>query len=277
MQSKRRIQFPESIYVACIPIFAYLMAFSFECGFLSVFNIPYDFISINLYVIVFASTTIFFTLIIPINALAFIPIKDKKNRDISLLFLNLIPYFLFLVLIILYGSNWQNYGFTGLFIVLLLLMRLMVWFMSKSDNDTNENDISKTSRITLSMKYISNKIPMVFLIIILTVLVSFEVGRAEAIYKNKYLISDSSLDRLIIRIYNDKIISVPYERETNSILPYFYIKTFSNTHQKMQLFEIDNPKILKIPSIYEYVFPSAPKTPPKRVIKEGADTLQTIY
>ena len=224
----------EGIIIATSPIVAYLFTYEYEAGFCNVFGIPVQFISIDLattFFVILGLYTLFFNMLLFGNLIFMF--LDKSHPIYRRLTITLVFFLLFfLAPIYLYGIHmWREwiwfaciFGFLALllFVFPLLTQRHKGSFIDKlqAQAEVDRQPVTILDYLFLSLGL---KVTLIISSLLIGLLLSGLMGRASAIKQNEFLVTSSSPELVVLRIYKDKLICAPFERTTKKIQKSFII------------------------------------------------------
>lgn len=230
----------EGIIIAVIPILAYLVTFSYEVGYAGFFLIPQNLITLNIinfFAVCGVLLSLFVILLWPI--LIYIDLVKKETNVITLRFVKLFPFYLWLVVNeLLYGFTlWREWILSLIIAIILSIIEFGAPLLSQrhkgSYNEKLKADLEadlKTETIfDRLLQFLGWKIYLFTLIFIFMLLISYNVGRAEALKKVNFLVVDTSPEVAVLRIYGDYLICVPFDRGSREVQRSFVILNMSES------------------------------------------------
>jgi hypothetical protein len=218
----------EAAIITTVSVIAYSIAFLYEAGYFSVYNIPLHLIQVQLdtvLIVLLTLSSVFLTLFFLIN---FITTIWPESWVIQIKLLRICLILIFpLWRLLLYGwesKDWLLY-FIPLFIIILLefILPLITYRKKKSLKEKFEADEiaeSKPRSKTIFGRMQSFLGPIGYatiLIFFLLCKMSYDAGIAKAHTQKKYYFLNDSTDTLVIRVYKDMIIGVKYNNVKKNI------------------------------------------------------------
>ena len=224
----------ERIILALSSAGAYLFSFYYEKGYASVFKIPTSLISITLTsVLIFGAILIGIILaVLPyLNFLLFLTI-GKTHPAIQRAVIPVILFFMFLVIqIYVFGfSNWKNWSFLLVILVVLLVLQFVFPLITQRGKtyveklEAQENSDRQTvDTYALMQNKFGNESLLVILLFLFGMFTASSAGTAEAIKQEDFLVTNTTPELVVLRIYGDNLIGVPFEQTTGEIAQNFSI------------------------------------------------------
>lgn len=222
----RRIS--EGILLALSSAGAYLFAFYYEKGYASVFNIPVSFIDVSLTSILTLSAVIIglILLILPfINMFSFFtvgrtnPVLQRAIAPVVLLFIFLFVQIYFFGIAGLKDS-YLALIFLGILIFLSLIFPLAVQsgktYINKleAQEKTEQQFVDVFSLIRIKF---GKEALLVVVVFFLGMYLSSSAGKSEAIKQEEFLVTNTTPELVVLRIYGDNLVCVPFDRSTGEI------------------------------------------------------------
>lgn len=239
----------KSIILAIFPILGYFLMYLYEIGYLKVFNIPVEFINMNMSTFINIIPQIYIKILIIImiwiiiSSMIYIedledPIKFKAYT------IGCIIACFFIISIFSYNVK-SKMIVTLIVLIILCLVYFLPPIINKpkikgyrnkfiaQKDESDEKDIK-----TLIYYHVNNvgykNIKTIFLFVFLSTII-FQAGTAEAMLKTNYYKLN---DNVVIRIYNDVIICCEYDSKSKKI--------DDSSFKVLQKDNIDNLKFEKI-------------------------------
>lgn len=251
----------EGIILALSSAGAYLFAFYYEKGYASVFKIPTSLISINL-----TSVLIFGAIFIGV-ILAVLPYANfllsitvgRTHPAIQRAIIPVILVFIFLAIqIYLFGfSNWQNWIVVLVIFVILLFLQFVFPLLTQRGKtyaeklEAQENtDRQVVDTYALIQRRFGNESLLIILFFLGGMFTSLSAGMAEAIRQEEFLVTNTTPELVVLRIYGDNLICVPFDRKTGEIEQSFsVIKNTGETGLVLRLEKLGQLHLVKAPII----------------------------
>ncbi len=247
----------DGFIIAACPVIAYLYAFTYEAGFASFFNIPLEFIKItvNNIILFFGGLSIICLLIyLPLEVISmWIPQESPIFRRL----VRYIPLFCFFIsTAYLYGfKNYYTYiGWLPIFLF-LVFRDFVAPLITQKDKKTyfeklsafefqDKEDFNKNPpRILYSIfNWFKNK-NSINLVLLLFFLIgySYQKGVADASKQEKFLVCRNLSPVIVLRIYGDNLVCVPYDEKTKSVKSVFSIFKITSDNQNSLSYEKVGP------------------------------------
>lgn len=231
---KKKTFITEGIVLATVPLIAYITSYEYESGFLGYFDIPKYFIKIDFLNVLIISAPILIFLIL---CFALIDIIYRLFSDRGLITKKVIlctPLFLmFLLSFFIYGiNNWKEWKYYLALFLLIILFEFGPSFKIRLKFKSFEEEEKARKRSSGLFGIIGNKLgPLGFLIFYCLFFIFFianNIGRSQAIRQTKYLIINSNTQTVVLRIYDDILITSDIvDSKTKTINNNFSIKKIS--------------------------------------------------
>jgi hypothetical protein len=237
----------ENIAIAAVPLAAYLLIFAVESGYLSVFQLPYQFISFDLAEIFVASSALLgvaFAVIFILNTLAdfFIskrtpPIIVHKIRIYTPLFL------LFLSGLVLFRTMWREWWGLGVGFAIVLLLDLGTPLITQRKNKNYLTKIARAeefqTRIEQRQQSLVNKLihitgkdgARIIFYFSLILFIAYQTGRSIAIQKSDFFIVNTNPEQVVLYLTKDQAIAASFDRILKEIEPGFVVIDFSQNSE----------------------------------------------
>jgi hypothetical protein len=229
---KSSARLPDTLLVAAAAPIAYLFAFVFEAGYAHVFSIPVELIFITLTSIFVAGGSL---LIIGLFVLMLADLVSKLlpntpsplRRAIALLTpmaLATLAY-CFFALDTPLASSLRGLALGWLIILLLQF----VWpLLTQRDKPTYAEKLAAQARLetTGMLDSAARRFPAAYLLLYflgLALYVTFHAGQSSAYRQREFLISQTTPQRVVLRVYGNRVISAPFDAATHLVLPQFTI------------------------------------------------------
>jgi hypothetical protein len=220
----------EGLIVAAISAIAYLFAFAYEAGFAEVFNIPLSFITIrltNVFVIA-GSLSLVGQLVLNIGNLIFV-VSSTFSGLISQRMKFLMLFFLWSValIIITVGTRLQ----TGVIRVLVigwaigLLFQFIFPLLTQRDINGYREKLAAQDKLDAHTQDLLGLLAQrlgvgpynLMLSLLMALVVVYYAGQSAAMRQDRYLVTSTSPQMVVLRVYGDNIICAPIDRNSGSI------------------------------------------------------------
>jgi hypothetical protein len=229
-----RTNLSEGILIAIASSGAYLLAFYYEKGFSSFFEIPVNFVSVS-----FVNIFIFGTFLIGFLVLFFLPanivtlVLFRLPPELSR---SVFPVLLCLVFIAVhlytFGlSNWTPLVI-GVAVALFFLLFELVWplimhrdrsrYIEKLEAQ-RELDKKEVNLVDLIQRLYGIGPIITILALLLGINFSESVGKAQAMKQTDFLVTNTSLEMVVLQIYGENMICAPFNRDTKEVQTRFTI------------------------------------------------------
>lgn len=220
----------EGIVIAAIPSFGYFIAFLYELGFCNVFNIPIQFISLNLTVIfiaVGALIVLLTGLFLIVNWIYLIiaPYYKKDNPIWNTLLISFPVLILLLGYILLYWSLWKEWLFAFIVFLFFIFLDFVFPLITQRKKGTyieklkaqEEFDSEEKDLFTLIRQRFGRTALLIIIGFFYISLFAYSTGQATALRQHEFLITNTIPTKIVLRVYNEKMILVPFDEETKEI------------------------------------------------------------
>lgn len=218
----------EGMIIALSSVVAYLLAFYYEKGYASVFKIPTSLISINLTsVLIFGAVLInIIIFVLPYANLLLMLTVHRVNpviqRAINLI---IILFLIVMVQIYFFGfSNWKNWSYLLVILVVSLFFQFVFPLISQSGKTyvekleaQEETERQFTDSNVLVQNKFGNNTLWIIVFVFAGIYIALSAGMAEAIKQEEFLVTNTTPELVVLRIYGDNIIGVPFNRITGDV------------------------------------------------------------
>lgn len=279
-----RFTFSEGLLIALAPAYAYLLTFQYEKGFTSYFSIPEQFIDVSLGNVLFLSgVALMFVVIyfLIVNGLVtLIPTSVGSHPLIKrhVITLGIGSTFLFIPAY-LYDTRalWMlalSYSVLGIlvyFVSPLILFRKEAGYMNKLEAARVRMDRGNgsTTLIGWSASEVNPRLIILGLVLVYFVGISHEAGRMKAAKQKEFLTASSSADELVLlRLYSDKLIFAPFDRNTRQVQKRFVILRVEDLKTPLTMDEVGPLTSVK-PVGHEPAKPEMPQPVPSPSVSEN--------
>ncbi|MEK7575169.1 MAG: hypothetical protein AAB511_02985 [Patescibacteria group bacterium] len=251
-----RSHLSDTIIVTFLTAFSYFVAFLYHLGYLSVFNVPIQFVTVTLtdiFIAVLAVLGTFFSLANIINV--FMPLIPFEKKDHPVFIASAsISIWLFIAMIIIYLFHdflslayWL--GIFGVICFFGAIEFLLPMFNRKGktyiENMTSQQQLSTKSTTVIGLLLPSESInfKLLFFVVFATFL-AFTCGISNALRQKQFLVfknpTSISIDMAVVGVFDGKILAVSFEPDTKKL-----------THQ-LQIFDTST---LNLPFVNKSVGP----------------------
>ncbi|RJP50866.1 MAG: hypothetical protein C4557_08850 [Anaerolineaceae bacterium] len=260
----------EGIILALSSAGAYLFAFFYERGFASIFKIPTSLITIDLTtVLIFGVIFIGVILLISpfINLLLSLTV-GKIHPSIQKAAIPIIFIFIVLLIqIILFGfSNWKNWFFLLVYFVAFSFLQFVFPLITQRGKKyadkleaQNNADMQHVDIPALMQRKFGNDSLLIVLVFIFGMVTALSAGAAEATKQEEFLVTNTTPELVVLRIYGDNLICVPFNRATGEIEQSFSI--IKNTGETGLVLRLEKLGQLHLPTALPTVIATATPLP----------------
>lgn len=227
-----------SVLVAVITVSAYLLVYCFELGYTKYFNIPSFLIEISLINIFITGGSLLFVyfLIFEIYNIFLMLIPTISNYVCRRILLANVP--LLLILLGSFISYGKLYREQIILILLILFVNIFIYgfplitqrkikgYAKKLKAQDELEDKIDMENPTLSNKIIKllpkEMIYFIFVLYVLT-MIAYDNGKANAIKQSEFLVIKSNPEMVVLKKYNDSLITAKFNREDKTLSTKFNI------------------------------------------------------
>jgi hypothetical protein len=246
----------EGIILALASASAYLFAYLYEIGYAIIFKIPESLISVSpTAILTFGAILIsIFLLFVPIANLFLMIVFARAHPALQRAIIPVILLFTFLIIeIFLFGpSNWLYWiGFLILFVYILYLQLIFPLITQRSKTYTSklEGQEKTEQQFADSFVILRNRFGKDSVIIVMVFMIGLSIsvsaGMGEAIQQKNFLVTNTTPELVILRIYGDNLICVPFDKNTGEYEPSFSI--IKNTGETGLILRLENLGQLHLP------------------------------
>jgi len=264
------VSLSDTLFLAAIPIVAYLIVYFYELGYFSIFDIPIEFASFDLARIFLAILylLVFIFFIYWINDILQGIINSQPEPIKRRLQSNVLSFILILVYLFFTVHDWKIW--LEILLGFLLLISLQFWIplftqrdkkgyiakLSAVDeiNDQNKNKREKTPSIIDRLSVLIGPRILLFIIILAgTLYVSYLIGRTNAVTQSNFFVLNTSPERAVLWTFNDHIIASTFDRNSKQLNPGFIIldlgKDSNLEYRAEQIGPLTMKSLASIPSV----------------------------
>jgi hypothetical protein len=230
-----KFRLPEGLIIAALSAIAYLLVYVYESSYAEVFGIPSEFITFNLtrvFIVIFALLSVVGAVLWIANALVMLlpttpnPIA-KRLRRIS-------PAILFVVgLVYIYRHDWNlalMAAASGLampilfeFAFPLVTQRGKGSYLEKLEADQQQRERRRRkgeeveTLLDKGAQILGWEVILILIYLWFGLLLTYGAGRSAARNQRKFLITNTSPEMVVLRIYGDKMVCAPLSRSTGEV------------------------------------------------------------
>lgn len=224
----------QGIIVALSPVIGYGLAFLYELGFCLVFEIPREFITLNLTAVFIAAGSLvviifIFYWLIDIF-LRLVPQRDSLLfRELGLfLAISLLP----VGLLILWWGLWERLiVVAGVFFFFVFLEFIMPLFTQRSKGSylqkleaQRKYEIAGPKGVVEHLAdFLGRRAFLTFLAIIILLFLAGLAGESKAVKQDKFFVPSTYPDSVVLRIYGENIICAPLDAKEKEIQKNFFV------------------------------------------------------
>lgn len=250
----------ETILLAIIPFFAYLFSFVYQAGYLKAFELPLQFVSVNIvdvFNIGIKVLGVFAVVLGLINLFSALLPKDKMPFSLIRRLSQLAPLLLFTFpTLFLFewggGSNLVAFflivGIVIMFLPPLVTKKYKGTYLQKMEMLDGEIKVNSNpwegSLLVRTVDFIGYKAFIVIVIFLLSINLTYNAGKAAAFNQEIYQVVNTSPETVVLFMTNDKIISAPFNKNTKIVEPDFFVINLSSAVDlKLRLVNIGRLKL----------------------------------
>ena len=229
----------EGLVVASCGVGIYLLAFAYELGQMSFWNMPLEYFSMNMSTLLIIGSA-FLVIFIPILFLwlSFINSRSGKKLARIRLFWVIACLASSFVSIFLFRTQWNPFLWGAYVLVLFLIIVVLTLFknpipLKKQNNEGNVKDTNDLSNISV-----------IFLVFCIIGLAFFFLGHERGRNQIEFLVPTDTTDVVVLRHYGDNLICAPFDRNTKLVERKFIIRNDANDNIEMA-WEIIGPLRMK--------------------------------
>ena len=209
----------DSLIIAFLTLWGYVAAYRYEVGYLKYFQIPAEFIEINISnllstaVIVLGFLTSGFLIINGLSSTGIFEIDELRKSPIKR---QVLKYLLFLLMILFFLAIYPNHQKISLIILGLYSLWEIVWFTCVYNRGSFKDriELEEKHESPVRNRMISNRLSLMILglFIALSFLSVMEsIGQSSAKNQKIFLRLNDRQSLVVIRVYPDKIIAKPFD------------------------------------------------------------------
>lgn len=214
-----------SLFIGALTLSGYLVAFFYEYGYISYFGIPPYLIELSISNILIAISALFFSIFLLITVIDILAQFDlfDGNTAISRARREYLVHVIFACFFIF------NYGFELKYLILFIIIYLFfiffiyffpVIFKKKSSDLEKKYQVQENLESEIIQKGFYYKILQlvgvqtyrIIVFCVVCVVASYVIGQGEAVRQYEYMVLDTN--KVLIRVYNDNIIMVTFNRDS---------------------------------------------------------------
>lgn len=245
--TKTSSRLPEALIVAAAPPVAYLFSFAFEAGYAHVFGIPMELVSITLTSLFLAAGSF---LLIGLFLLVLADLASMLLPDplgpVGRAIVVLGPMALATLAYCFYALGTplapSLRGIAVGWLVILLLQ--FAWpLLTQRDKASYAEKLASQAKLegTGILGRAARRFPAPYLLVYslgLALYITYYAGQSSAYRQQDFLVSQTTPQRVILRVYGDRVISAPFDPVAHFVIPQFTI---------MRLDEPTVPELVLLP------------------------------
>lgn len=227
-RKNKTLNLPDGIIIAAVPAFAYISAFLYELAYAQYFRFPVELISIELTQVLFL-VALFFGFAITIFSVfrvlwLFVPRPEDSDRISQQLQSRILSYLIVSVIAIIFFSVLR----TSLISVLIsMIVFAIIWFgsplllrkkgasyteMLQAQNEA-ETVYDERSMEGCIKRLIGPWIFYLLLLLLFLMAMAYFTGLGQARSQTEFFTINTTPELVVLRIYNDRIISSEFDRD----------------------------------------------------------------
>jgi hypothetical protein len=255
-EKKTKPWLPDGLIIASIPIIAYTVIFIFESGYTSAFEIPQEFIASDLtaalivsgFLLTTALASYFFSnIIFMITSAVPEPIARRLRRLFP-------PLLISFVLSLMYGTlwGWKSWAFVGCSLAIVIIVEFLTpaitqrgkgsYFEKLEARDQQRKKLLMKEPETITdvlKKRLGVDIGLFLFLLLVGGFLIHNAGRSKALTQRTFLVTNTSPEMVVLRIYGDKMVCAPFDRTTREVDQSFVIlKIAEDSHLMLHREEI---------------------------------------
>jgi hypothetical protein len=219
---------PEALFVALLTGGAYWLAFVYEAGYLSSFDLPPHLVEVSLQTTLIVALALSGAIWVVFSVINIFLMSWPKHPAIQQKVFRIMLMLLFPIWHLLnYGFRTQDWVYYGIFLVFIVILEL-VWplLVFRKKGSLRERFIAdEIAEASPQERTIFGRIFDAFgpgaygllLLFVIGSLLAHTAGRAKAETQKEYFVFADAPDVAVVRIYHDTIIAVPFDRRTRTI------------------------------------------------------------
>lgn len=246
----------DPIFLGFISVYSYLVVFIYESAYNRFFNIPNQFISLNLssFFIVFSSILFLLVSIFLIANLFVIILPNKLNPIRYCLIRLFYPFILVISFLKFYGPS-VSFLILFLFFLYLVFEEFILPLFTQRDKKSyteklNNQELLENKIIALPDYFYfylgKSNYRIVFTMLFFLLLINM-AGNSKAMKKENFLTTSTVPELVILRIYGDNLICAEFNKKAKTVKNNFIIKSIkANSNLTLKLEKIGPLKVEKI-------------------------------
>lgn len=244
----------EGFIIGAISLLGYLCAYLYEYSYLDYFKIPKEFVSLNLtniFIAVLSITGLVVTLLVLLNVFSTAGLLEAHTELKRRVRFSLILFVYLFYQINVYKSQWKEWLVTASFLIMFVLFDfawpVLVYRKEKTmENKIKADDLAeeRTGQRTIYSKivgFIYKKFGLLLLQLLafaaIILFLAFDVGKMSAFQQKTFsTITINGESFAIIRIYGERLLAKPVDKETKRLANKLFIfRTDDLSKQKIFL------------------------------------------
>jgi hypothetical protein len=216
----------EGVLLAVASASAYLFAFNFEQGFASAFNIPNVFINVALTSILimaakFITVVLLFQPYVNMAILALNSLSPSRRMIVG-------PFAAVgtLIFLFIYLMGWENWKYWLIIPVAIVIFIGLIFALAFQHGDGSyseklvrqlEAEADRIDTWALVRQRFGANVTIIIITLVMVYLLSFFAGWGEGLKQEEFLVTNTSPEMVVLRIYGENIICAPFDRSTKEI------------------------------------------------------------
>lgn len=224
----------QGIIIAASPAIGYGLAFLYEVGFCGVFKIPKEFITLNLTQVFIAAGSligIIFLLYWFVELFLMLMPDRKSPLHRELVSLLIISVASFALLVVFWGL-WERVIYVAAIFICLNLFwfvfpLILQWgkgsYIEKLQAQRKIDTEAPMKILDYFISLLGPRTLMAIIAVVFLLLLSYLAGEAKALKQDEFLVPSTHPQTVVLRIYGENMICVPFDREEKEIQKSFFI------------------------------------------------------
>jgi len=226
----------DGLVVTTISIASYVILFAFEAGFANAFSIPLSFIELSLtnVLIVISSLLPLGYILFSLSNILFI-FFDNFIGSIAQIIRKYFPLFIFTIALayLTYGTYLLSIVIRGFILscMIVFFLEFILPFLTQRGKGNYREKLEAQDKLETQIKTLNSILvrrigvtPYVLVFVLISVIIlAYVAGYTRAAKQTTYLVTSTSPEMVVLRIYGDNIISAPFSRNTREVKPSFVV------------------------------------------------------
>jgi len=226
----------EGLVVTTISIASYVILFAFEAGFANAFSIPLSFIELSLtnVLIVISSLLPLGYILFSLSNILFI-FFDDFSESTSKIIKKFFPFFILSIALayLAYGTVLLPAVIRGFILVWMIMffLEFILPLLTQRGKGNYWKKLEAQDKLETQIKTLDSILirrigvtPSVLVFALIWVIfLAYVAGYTGAAKQSTYLVTSTSPEMVVLRIYGDNIICAPFNRNTRGVKPSFVV------------------------------------------------------